>query len=105
MEKIQVTSKSSIQHPVRHAKPLLVYFYTLHVLRVEEVDVGQLLVGKEQLGKEITEICVKFKVEGQHEGRYTAVIATYDDDMFSLDAVYRDTDTKNKARLSIALPG
>ena len=73
--------------------------------RVEEVDVRKLLVGKEQLGKEITEICVKFKVEGQHEGRYTAVIATYDDDMFSLDAVYRDTDTKNKARLSIALPG
>ncbi len=86
--------------------PLLVYFYTLHVLRVEEADVGKLFVGREQLGKEVTEISVKFKVEGQHQGRYSAVIATYGDgDIFFLDAVYRDPPIEKRARLSIALPG
>ncbi|XP_064387703.1 uncharacterized protein LOC135335910 isoform X2 [Halichondria panicea] len=74
--------------------------------QVEEADVGQLFVGREQLGKKITEISVKFKVEGQHEGRYSAVIATYEDgDMFSLDAVYREPAVDKRARLSIALPG
>ncbi|XP_064387648.1 uncharacterized protein LOC135335895 isoform X2 [Halichondria panicea] len=74
--------------------------------QVEEADVGQLFVGREQLGKEVTEISVKFKVEGQHEGRYSAVIATYEDgDVFYLDAVYREPAIENRARLSIALPG
>ena len=73
---------------------------------MEEADVGQLFVGREQLGKEVTKISVKFKVEGQHEGRYSAVIATYEDgDMFSLDAVYREPAVDKRARLSIALPG
>ena len=86
--------------------PLLVYFYTLHVLRVEEADVGKLFVGREQLGKEVTKISVKFEVEGQHEGRYSAVIDTNGDgDMFYLDAVYREPAIAKRARLSIALPG
>ncbi|XP_064388179.1 uncharacterized protein LOC135336331 isoform X2 [Halichondria panicea] len=73
---------------------------------VEDADVGQLFTGMEQLGKEVTRITLKFKVEGQDEGIYSAVISTYEDgDMFCLDAVYRDTDTKNKARLNFALPG
>ena len=78
----------------------------LTFLRVEDADVGQLFTGMEQLGKEVTRITLKFKVEGQDEGIYSAVISTYEDgDMFCLDAVYRDTDTKNKARLNFALPG
>ncbi|XP_064388611.1 uncharacterized protein LOC135336680 [Halichondria panicea] len=73
---------------------------------VEEADVEQLFTGREQLGKEITRITLKFRVEGQDEGVYSAVISTYEDgDMIYLDAVYRDTDTKNKARLNVALPG
>ncbi len=81
-----------------------VLFYTL--LRVEEADVGQLFLGREQLGKEVTKISVKFIVEGQHEGRYSAVIATYEDGyMFYLDAVYREPAIEKRARLNIALPG
>ncbi len=73
---------------------------------MEEADVEQLFTGREQLGKEITRITLKFRVEGQDEGVYSAVISTYEDgDMIYLDAVYRDTDTKNKARLNVALPG
>ncbi len=106
VDKIQVTSKSSIQHPVSKNCYKCISIPTLHVLRVEEADVGQLFVGREQLGKEVTKISVKFKVEGQHEGRYSAVIATYEDgDMFYLDAVYREPAIENRARLSIALPG
>ncbi|XP_064388004.1 uncharacterized protein LOC135336188 isoform X3 [Halichondria panicea] len=74
--------------------------------QVEEADVGQLFVGREQLGKEVTKISVTFNVEGQDEGRYSAAIAAYEDgDMFCLDAVYRKQPLENRARLSIALPG
>ncbi|XP_064387776.1 uncharacterized protein LOC135335965 [Halichondria panicea] len=73
---------------------------------VEEADVGQLFAGKEQLGKEVTKISVTFKVEGQDEGRYSAVIAAYEDgDMFCLDAVYRKPAIEKRARLNTALPG
>ena len=73
---------------------------------MEEADVGQLFVGREQLGKEVTKISVTFNVEGQDEGRYSAAIAAYEDgDMFCLDAVYRKQPLENRARLSIALPG
>ncbi|XP_064387744.1 uncharacterized protein LOC135335941 isoform X2 [Halichondria panicea] len=73
---------------------------------VEEADVGQLFIGREQLGKEVTKISLTFKVEGQGEGRYSAVIATYEDgDMFYLDAVYRKPATEKRARLNVALPG
>ncbi len=71
---------------------------------MEEADVGQLFFGREQLGKAVTKISVKFKVEGQGEGRYSAVIATYEDgDMFCLDAVYREPDIEKRARLDIAV--
>ncbi len=73
---------------------------------MEEADVEQLFAGRVQLGKEVTKICVTFKVEGQDEGRYSATIAAYDGgDMFCLDAVYRKPDIKKRARLSIGLPG
>ncbi len=76
------------------------------ISRVEEADVEQLFIGRKLLCKELTRITLKFRVKGKDEGTYSAAIATYeDDDVFYLDAVYRDTDTKNKARLNIALPG
>ncbi len=81
-------------------------FVILALPRVEEADVGQLFAGKEQLGKEVTKISVTFKVEGQDEGRYSAVIAAYEDgDMFCLDAVYRKPAIEKRARLNTALPG
>ncbi len=49
---------------------------------------------------------LSFVVEGQDEGTYMAVIASYaNGDVFYLDAVYRKTDIDKKARLNIALPG
>ena len=82
----------------------MLFLYTL--TRVEEADVGKLFIGREQLGKEVTKISLTFKVEGQGEGRYSAVIATYEDgDMFYLDAVYRKPATEKRARLNVALPG
>ncbi len=72
---------------------------------VEECDVARLLSGKTLLGKGmITRITLKFVVEGQFSGNYSAVIANYDDG-FYLDAVYRVTPVENKTRLSVAMPG
>ena len=65
-----------------------------------------MFTGREQLGKEVTRVTLNFVVEGQDEGRYSAVIATYGDgDVFYLDAVYRKTAIDKRARLNIALPG
>ncbi len=71
---------------------------------MKEADVEQLFVGKELLGKELTRITLSFVVEGQDEGTYSAHIASYEDG-FRVDAVYRETNLKNKAKLDIALPG
>ena len=59
------------------------------------------------MGKEVlTRITLKFIVEGQDEGTYSAVIATYESsEMFYLDAVYRDQPIENKARIDCVLPG
>ena len=73
---------------------------------MEDADVRQLFTLRQQLGNEITRITLKYRVQGQDKGIYSAVISTYEDgDVFYLDAVYRETDTKNKARLNFALPG
>ncbi len=73
---------------------------------MEEADVRQLFSQREQLGNEITGITLKYRVEGQNEGTYSAVISIYEDgDVFYLDVVYSETDAKNKARLNFALPG
>ncbi len=75
--------------------------------RVKEADVGRLFAGRELLGKEVlTRMTLKFIVEGQDEGIYSAVIATYEDgDVFYLDAVYRKQAFENRAKLNIGLPG
>ncbi len=73
---------------------------------MEEADVRQLFSQREQLGNEITGITLKYRVEGQDKGIYSAVISIYEDgDVFYLDVVYRETDIMNKARLNFALPG
>ncbi len=74
---------------------------------MEEADVGRLFAGRELLGKEVlTRMTLKFIVEGQGEGIYSAVIATYEDgDVFYLDAVYRKQAFENRAKLNIGLPG
>ncbi len=73
---------------------------------MKEADVGQLFVGRERLGKEVTKLSVEFEVKGQDEGIYSAVIATYEGGgVFCLDAVYREPAIEKRARLTIALPG
>ncbi|XP_064387766.1 uncharacterized protein LOC135335953 isoform X2 [Halichondria panicea] len=72
--------------------------------QVEEADVKRLFIDKEVLGKKLTRITLTFVVEGQDEGRYSAHITSNEDD-FRVDAVYRETQIKNKAKLDIALPG
>ena len=71
---------------------------------MEEADVKRLFIDKEVLGKKLTRITLTFVVEGQDEGRYSAHITSNEDD-FRVDAVYRETQIKNKAKLDIALPG
>ena len=77
---------------------------TFHV-RVEESDVERLFKDRERLGKEtLTRISLEFTVEGQDEGTYSAnVHATTG--LFYLDAVYRQQDVKNRARIDITLVG
>lgn len=64
-------------------------------------------MNKEKLGRKVfTSITLKFNVEGQSEGDYSAVIASYDEDeMFYLDSVYRQTVTEKRVRINFALPG
>ena len=81
------------------------HFSYIYLHSVEEADVELLFAGRELLGKEITRIKLNFKVYGQDEGKYAAVIAAYEDGEFYLDAVYRETEVKNTTRLNIALPG
>ena len=59
------------------------------------------------MGKEaITRITLKFIVEGQDEGIYSAVIATYESsEVFYLDAVYREPAIEKRARINFAIPG
>ncbi len=71
---------------------------------MKEADVEQLFIDKELLGKELTRITLSFVVEGQDEGTYLAHIAS-NEDGFRVDAVYRETNHKNKANMDIALPG
>ncbi len=74
--------------------------------RVEEADVEQLFVEREQLGKEVTKISVTFVVDGQDNEIYSAAISANEKgNEFCLDAVYRKQPVEKRARLSIALPG
>ncbi len=74
--------------------------------RVEESDVEQLFVEREQLVKEVTKISVTFVVDGKDDEIYSAAISTNEKgNEFRLDAVYRKQPVENRARLSIALPG
>ncbi|XP_064387836.1 uncharacterized protein LOC135335996 isoform X2 [Halichondria panicea] len=73
---------------------------------VEEADVEQLFVEREQLGKEVTKISVTFVVDGQDDEIYSAAISANEKgNEFRLDAVYRKQPLEKRARLSIALPG
>ncbi len=76
---------------------------------MEDSDVDRLLTfaGEKLLGKgPITRMTLKFNVEGKNVGNYSAVIASYDnEEMFYLDALFRQPDTENRARLSVAMPG
>ena len=75
--------------------------------RVEESDIEQAFKDREKLIKNaFTSITVKFTVNGEGEGDYSAVIANYGDNkVFYLDAVYRRTKAENRVRINIALPG
>ena len=72
---------------------------------MKENDVEQLFKGKERLGKEtFTRITLEFIVEGRNEGTYSAIVHE-NVGMFYLDAVYRQQDIKNRARIDITLVG
>ena len=62
-------------------------------------------MSREKLGKsDFHSITIKFTIEGQGEGDYSAVIANYGNNFYP-DAVYRLTATENRVRINIALPG
>ena len=75
------------------------------VYSVDECDIEQLFSGRQQLGKTSTSITLKFTVEGQDEGNYSALIAVHECDQFYLDAVYRESAGESRARIDIALAG
>lgn len=59
------------------------------IFRIDKGDLGKLFEGRQQLGKAITRITLKFAVEGQGEGIYSAAVSVTDDgEQFFLDAVY-----------------
>ena len=75
------------------------------MFRVKENDVKRLFEGKERLGKEaFTRITLEYDVEGRDEGTYSAIVHE-NVGMFYLDAVYRQQDIKNRARIDITLVG
>ena len=86
-----------------------VYNYTVHhsviSCRVEEADLERLFKDKERLDREaFTRIALEFSVNGQDEGTYSAIVHE-SSGMFYLDAVYRQQDIKNRARIDISLAG
>lgn len=77
----------------------------LYLFRIDEQDLGKLFKERQQLGREDTRITLKFMVEGRGAGTYSAVVSNIGDgDRFYLDAVYRQRDQGNSARIDIALP-
>ncbi len=104
MDKISIASKQGFQPSVRGDDYILFCLKLLYPCSVKEADVEQLFVDKELLGKELTRITLSFVVKGQDEGTYSAHI-TSNEDGFRVDAVYRETNIENKAKLDIALPG
>lgn len=78
----------------------------LFTCRVEEPDVDRLFKDRALVTGNVTRITLKFIVNGQNAGIYSAVIATYDDEeMFCLDTVFRDPKIDKKARLNVSMPG